>query len=37
MFGLENRGETFIFMLPHFDEAMTILISHFLHFSALKI
>ena len=37
MFGLENRGETFIFMSRHFDEPMTILISHFLHFGALKI
>ena len=38
MFGLENRvGETFIFMSRHFDETMTILISHFLRFGALKI
>ena len=37
MFGLENRGETFIFMSHHFDETMTILISHFLRFGALKI
>ena len=37
MFGLENRGETLIFMSRHFDETMTILISHFLHFGALKI
>ena len=37
MFGLENRGETLIFMLRHLDETMTILISHFLHFGALKI
>ena len=37
MFGLENRGETLIFMLRHFDETMTILISRFLHFGALKI
>ena len=37
MFGLENRGETLIFMSRHFDEAMTLLISHFLHFGALKI
>ena len=29
MFGLENRGETLISMLRHFDETMTILISHF--------
>ena len=37
MFGLENRGETLIFMSPHFDETMAILISHFLRFVALKI
>ena len=37
MFRLENRGETLIFMSCHFDETMTILISHFLHFGALKI
>ena len=37
MFGLENRGETLIFRSRHFDETMTILISHFLHFGALKI
>ena len=37
MFGLENRGETLIFMLRHFDKTMTILISHFLRFGALKI
>ena len=36
MFGLENRGETLIFMLRHFGETMTILISHFLRFGALK-
>ena len=24
MFGLENRGETLIFMSRHFDETMTI-------------
>ena len=30
MFGLENRGETLIFMSRHFDETMIILISHFL-------
>ena len=36
MFGLENRGETLIFMSSHFDKTMTILISHFLHFGALK-
>ena len=37
MFGLENRGETLISMLRHFDKTMTILISHFLHFGALQI
>ena len=37
MFGLEKRGETLIFMSRHFDQKMTILISHFLRFSALKI
>ena len=37
MFGLENRSETLIFMSRHFDETMTILNSHFLHFGALKI
>ena len=37
MFGLENRGETLIFMSRHFDETITILISHFLRFGALKI
>ena len=36
MFGLENRGETLIFMSRRFDETMTILISHFLRFGALK-
>ena len=36
MIGLENRGETLIFMSRHFDETMTILISHFLRFGALK-
>ena len=37
MFGfLENRGETLIFMSRHLDETMTILISHFLRFGALK-
>ena len=36
MFGLENRGETLIFMSRHFDETMIILISHFLPFGALK-
>ena len=37
MFGLKNRGERLIFMSGHFDETMTILISHFLRFGALKI
>ena len=37
MFDLENRGETLIFMSSHFDKTMTILISHFLRFGALKI
>ena len=37
MFGLENRGETLIFMSRHFNETITILILHFLHFGALKI
>ena len=38
IFGLENRGETLVFMPYHFDETMTInLISHFLRFGALKI
>ena len=37
MFSLENRGETLIFMSCHFDETVTILISHFLRFGALKI
>ena len=37
MFGLENRGETLMFMSRHFDETMTILISHVLRFGALKI
>ena len=36
MFGLENRGETLIFMSRHFDETTTILISHFLRFGAPK-
>ena len=35
MIGLENRAETLIVMKRHFDETMTILISHFLHFGAL--
>ena len=37
MFGLENRDETLIFILCHFNETMTILISHFLNFGALNI
>ena len=37
MFGLENIGETLIFMSRHFDETMTILILHFLCFGALEI
>ena len=37
MFGLENRGETLIFMSHHFDQTMTILISQFLCFGALEI
>ena len=37
MFGSENRGETLIFMLHHFDKTMTVLILHFLRFGALKI
>ena len=37
MFGLENRGETLIFMSRYFDKTMTILISHFLCCGALKI
>ena len=36
IFGLENRGETLFFMSRHFDQTMTILTSHFLHFGALK-
>ena len=36
MFGLENRGKTLIFMSRHFDETMTILISHFLRIGALR-
>ena len=35
MIGLENRAETLIVMKRHFDETMTILISHLLHFGAL--
>ena len=37
MFGLENRGETLIFMSRHFDETMPILIFDFLCFSTLKV
>ena len=37
MFCLENRGKTLIFMSRHSDETVIILISHFLHFGALKI
>ena len=37
MFGLENRGETLIFMSHHFDETMTISISHFVRFGTHKI
>ena len=36
MFALETWGETLIFMSGHFDKTMTILISHFLRFGALK-
>ena len=36
MFGLENRGETLMFMSRHFDETMSILISHFLRFGKPK-
>ena len=36
MFGLENRGETLLFMSRHFGETMTILIWHFLSFGTLK-
>ena len=36
MFGSENRGETLFFMSQYFDQTMTILISHFLRFGALK-
>ena len=35
MFGLENKGETLIFMSHHFNKTMTIF--HFLRFGALKI
>ena len=37
MFGLEDRGETLIFISCRFDKTMTILISDFLRFGALKI
>ena len=37
MFGLENRGETLIFMSRHLGKTMGILISHFLRFGALKL
>ena len=37
MFSFENRGETLIFMSRHYNETMTILISHFLRFSVLKL
>ena len=37
MASLENRGETLVLMSRHFDETITILISHFLRFGALKI
>ena len=37
MIGLENRGETLIFMSRHFDETMTILILQSLRFCALTI
>ena len=37
MLGLANRSETLIFMSLHFEETLTILISHFLHFGALRI
>ena len=33
----ENRGKTLFFMSRHFDQTMTILISYFLRFGALKI
>ena len=36
MFGLENRGETLIFMLRRFDKTMTSLISHFFPFWCTK-
>ena len=37
---MENRAKTLIFLLRHFDQKSvktTILISHFLHFGALKL
>ena len=37
MFGLENRGETLIFMSRHFDKTMAIFFSHCLRFGAPKI
>ena len=36
MFGLENRDEKLIFRSRHFDQNMTILISHFLRFGGLN-
>ena len=36
MFGSENTGKTLFFMSLHFDQTMTILISHFLRFGALR-
>ena len=36
IFGLENRGEKLFFMSRHFDQTMSILTSHLLHFGALK-
>ena len=33
MFGLENIGKPLMFMSRHFEETMTILISHFLFFA----
>ena len=36
MFGLGNRAKTLIFMSRHFDETVTILISHFLPFWCTK-
>ena len=34
--GLEDRGETLIFISRHFDETMNILILHFLRFGTLN-